>query len=253
MESVGLTTAEALRRLHKCLKEELDIFRGKEQLVVLDEKETFVPETRVAAGASFAGARLRRPVESRRFIMLEAPFLKYFRLCLENSLMRPVSTFSKERHVINCRYLERIVIPVVLCDPEDPFEEENEARSTQPQAVSPSWSELRPLVVALLRGKAPDLWRTSSLLHVLGSVTTLCCVDKKGILSWPNPTPEKVFFLKPPRARSAIHGSSFDSPDATRLPPRPDVVPQDGPENPDVTSGAGDSGLEENNGKQQKS
>ncbi|UYV80595.1 KIAA0195 [Cordylochernes scorpioides] len=27
-------------------------------------------------------------------------------------------------------------------------------------------------------------------------VQTFCCVDKKGILSWPNPTPEKVFFLK---------------------------------------------------------
>lgn len=24
----------------------------------------------------------------------------------------------------------------------------------------------------------------------------LCCVDKKGILSWPNPTAEKVFFLR---------------------------------------------------------
>lgn len=24
----------------------------------------------------------------------------------------------------------------------------------------------------------------------------LCCVDKKGVLSWPNPTAEKVFFLK---------------------------------------------------------
>ncbi|CAN8003022.1 unnamed protein product [Ixodes hexagonus] len=293
------------------------ITKGREQPTVLDEKEVFVPETRVAASASFTGARLRRPVKSRRFLMLEAPFLKYFRLCLENSLMRPVSTFSKERHLINCQYLERIVIPIVLiltgvlklvqwrylgdhtggakdlvlqpaltvlpllplslpvlwlglhglgnarlhlmvvqaqpgqdtlsdCDPEDPFEEEDEARSPQPQALSPSWSELRPLVVALLRGTAPDLWRTSSLLHVLGSVTTLCCVDKKGILSWPNPTPEKVFFLKPPRARSAIHGSSFDSPDVARPAPPPDVVPQCRPENPDVASGAGDFGLEGN-------
>ena len=23
----------------------------------------------------------------------------------------------------------------------------------------------------------------------------MCCVDKKGVLSWPNPTAEKVFFL----------------------------------------------------------
>ncbi|KAK9509058.1 hypothetical protein O3M35_006462 [Rhynocoris fuscipes] len=40
------------------------------------------------------------------------------------------------------------------------------------------------------------LVRSASPLHILGSVTALCCVDKKGILSWPNPTAEKVFFLK---------------------------------------------------------
>ncbi|KAK3881152.1 hypothetical protein Pcinc_014400 [Petrolisthes cinctipes] len=32
---------------------------------------------------------------------------------------------------------------------------------------------------------------------VIGYITgikNLCCVDKKGVLSWPNPTTEKVFF-----------------------------------------------------------
>lgn len=43
-----------------------------------------------------------------------------------------------------------------------------------------------------------NLWRTANLLHVLGSITALCCVDKKGILSWPNPTADKVFFLTTP-------------------------------------------------------
>ncbi|CAM1310652.1 KIAA0195 (predicted) [Pycnogonum litorale] len=42
------------------------------------------------------------------------------------------------------------------------------------------------------------LCRTSKLLHIFGSMTSLCCVDKKGLLSWPNPTAEKVFFLKNP-------------------------------------------------------
>ena len=31
---------------------------------------------------------------------------------------------------------------------------------------------------------------------VLCSVQSFCCVDKKGILSWPNPTAEKVFFIR---------------------------------------------------------
>ncbi|XP_050541863.1 transmembrane protein 94 isoform X2 [Daktulosphaira vitifoliae] len=45
-------------------------------------------------------------------------------------------------------------------------------------------------------GNANFLHRSTNLLHVMGSVTALCCVDKKGILSWPNPTAEKVFFFK---------------------------------------------------------
>lgn len=49
--------------------------------------------------------------------------------------------------------------------------------------------------VDVLRGKSPTLSYTSSLLHALGSVTVLCCVDKHGVLSWPNPSPETVLFF----------------------------------------------------------
>ena len=38
--------------------------------------------------------------------------------------------------------------------------------------------------------------RTENILHCLGSVTSFCCTDKKGILSWPNTSPEKLFFMK---------------------------------------------------------
>ena len=33
-------------------------------------------------------------------------------------------------------------------------------------------------------------------MHTLGSLTALCCTDKKGILSWPNTSPEKIFMIK---------------------------------------------------------
>lgn len=49
--------------------------------------------------------------------------------------------------------------------------------------------------IDLVRGKGGHVWRSSSLLQVLGSLTSLCCIDKVGILSWPNPIPEKVFIL----------------------------------------------------------
>ncbi|XP_069785124.1 transmembrane protein 94 isoform X3 [Narcine bancroftii] len=48
---------------------------------------------------------------------------------------------------------------------------------------------------SLLRGRSLTLCYTSSLLQNLGSVTVLCCVDKQGILSWPNPSPETVLFF----------------------------------------------------------
>ncbi|XP_026481591.1 LOW QUALITY PROTEIN: transmembrane protein 94 [Ctenocephalides felis] len=48
----------------------------------------------------------------------------------------------------------------------------------------------------LLSGSDCFMFRTTNIVHVLGTVTALCCVDKKGILSWPNPTAEKLFFFR---------------------------------------------------------
>lgn len=47
----------------------------------------------------------------------------------------------------------------------------------------------------LIWGRSGHIWRSSNLLQVLGCLTSLCCIDKVGILSWSNPTPEKVFTL----------------------------------------------------------
>ncbi|KAF4527294.1 hypothetical protein B566_EDAN001068 [Ephemera danica] len=86
----------------------------------------------------------------------------------------------------------------------DPFEESDE----QSQAYV-SWRQLWPLFVDFIRGRGAIPCRSANLLHVLGSVTALCCVDKKGILSWPNPTAEKVFFLRSSGPASCT--SSMDS------------------------------------------
>ncbi|KAM6899036.1 transmembrane protein 94 isoform 2-T2 [Lycodopsis pacificus] len=65
--------------------------------------------------------------------------------------------------------------------------------------ASPAGLELLRCVwrhlVGVLKGESQTLCYTSSLLHTLGSVTVLCCVDKQGILSWPNPSPETVLFF----------------------------------------------------------
>ncbi|XP_043820660.1 transmembrane protein 94 isoform X6 [Dromiciops gliroides] len=92
----------------------------------------------------------------------------------------------------------------------------------------------------VIQGKSSTLSYSSSLLHSLGSVTVLCCVDKQGILSWPNPSPETVLFfsgkMEPP------HSSHEDLTDdlSTRSFCHPEVEeeergdwPGDGPKPPE--------------------
>ncbi|XP_045610382.1 transmembrane protein 94 isoform X1 [Procambarus clarkii] len=78
---------------------------------------------------------------------------------------------------------------------EDPFEDA-ELEALQFSEMSVKWLELRRHFMLTIYGMEPSPIRTANVLHVLASVTNLCCVDKKGVLSWPNPTAEKVFFLK---------------------------------------------------------
>lgn len=62
--------------------------------------------------------------------------------------------------------------------------------------------------INLIQGDASVLGRSSNVVQILGTMTALCCVDKKGILSWPNPTAEKVFFLRDPKDKQSAHSSS---------------------------------------------
>uniref|UniRef100_A0A8C7JGQ7 Transmembrane protein 94 n=1 Tax=Oncorhynchus kisutch TaxID=8019 RepID=A0A8C7JGQ7_ONCKI len=73
---------------------------------------------------------------------------------------------------------------------EDTLSSYTEAVSSQ-EMLRCVWRHL----VGVLRGESQTLCYTSSLLHTLGSVTVLCCVDKQGVLSWPNPSPETVLFF----------------------------------------------------------
>ncbi|XP_035694628.1 transmembrane protein 94-like [Branchiostoma floridae] len=69
-----------------------------------------------------------------------------------------------------------------------------QAGKTQ-QSLPVQWRSVRVLMWEVLTGRTESLPRTANILHTLGSVTALCCVDKRGVLSCPNASPEKVFFL----------------------------------------------------------
>jgi hypothetical protein len=64
--------------------------------------------------------------------------------------------------------------------------------------------EIFKTFINLVYGRGGHVWRSSSLLQVLGCLTSLCCIDKVGILSWPNPTPEKVFVVV--EGQDNVHG-----------------------------------------------
>ena len=71
----------------------------------------------------------------------------------------------------------------------------NEAMIPDTFTDTRSWKQVVKSVIQLLKNKEGYLWRSGNVVQALGSMTALCCVDKKGILSWPNPTADKVFFL----------------------------------------------------------
>ena len=62
----------------------------------------------------------------------------------------------------------------------------------------------------LLKGRSDLLGRSANIVQVMGTITALCCVDKKGILSYSNPTAEKVFFL-----RNSASDSKFEHSDSS--------------------------------------
>ena len=53
----------------------------------------------------------------------------------------------------------------------------------------------------IFKGESDTLSRTANLLHTLGTISVLCCVNKDGILASPNPNAEKVFFFRKRKER----------------------------------------------------
>lgn len=112
---------------------------------------------------------------------------------LETHLAQPTATTKSEKQR---SFQEDLDTPTLECETAKlPFKE-----------VFFNW-------ILLWRGYSMLLGRSSNVVQVLGSVTALSCVDKKGILSWPNPTAEKVFILRDADDHSSPMDSdtSFDS------------------------------------------
>ncbi|XP_017061107.2 transmembrane protein 94 isoform X2 [Drosophila ficusphila] len=103
------------------------------------------------------------------------------------------------------------------------FEEDLETPFYNYQNVSILRSNVLRIWMDLWRGDSELLPRSANLVQVLGSISALCCVDKKGILSWPNPTAEKVFFLHNTDEEAREDGAGSQSSSQSESDDVPDV------------------------------
>lgn len=86
--------------------------------------------------------------------------------------------------------------PVTKSNQEKPFEVDLDTPTFEWESTVLPSRDVFLNWIGLWQGNSYLLGRSANVVQVLGSITALCCVDKKGILSWPNPTAEKVFFLR---------------------------------------------------------
>uniref|UniRef100_A0A8B9SV30 Transmembrane protein 94 n=1 Tax=Anas platyrhynchos TaxID=8839 RepID=A0A8B9SV30_ANAPL len=110
------------------------------------------------------------------------------KVCVELRYTFPPQTFGEAR--VLAQMSKASSTSLLAKFSEDTLSSYTEMVSSQ-EMIRCIWSHF----LCVLKGKSPTLSFTSSLLHSLGSVTVLCCVDKQGILSWPNPSPETVLFF----------------------------------------------------------
>ncbi|XP_032569723.1 transmembrane protein 94 isoform X2 [Drosophila sechellia] len=103
------------------------------------------------------------------------------------------------------------------------FEEDLDTPSYDYQNMSMLRSSVLRIWMQLWRGDSELLPRSANLVQVLGSISALCCVDKKGILSWPNPTAEKVFFLHNTDEEAREDGAGSQSSSQSESDDVPDV------------------------------
>ena len=126
-------------------------------------------------------------------------------------------------------HVEELGVPLVVISQHKP---EREARDRRAMASSSDASEsaARFELRAVLRRFILDCFTNSSAvdamgvqsanaIHVLGTLSSLCCLDKRGVLSGPMPTPERVILLRArKKAPTSLSGRQLSQPSRAHSP-----------------------------------
>uniref|UniRef100_A0A8C3XCS9 Transmembrane protein 94 n=1 Tax=Catagonus wagneri TaxID=51154 RepID=A0A8C3XCS9_9CETA len=195
--------------------------------IVLEPGDLFPPFSPPPSPRGEVKKGPQNPQQHRLFRVLETPVIDNIRWCLDMALSRPVTALDNERFTVQSVMLH-YAVPVVLAG----FLITNGLRfmlhapgvstwqytllQLQVNGVLPILPLLFPVlwVLATACGEARVLAQMSkgspsSLVRCSeasgqrvargggggDSGSVLCCVDKQGILSWPNPSPETVLFF----------------------------------------------------------
>ncbi|KAL6481253.1 hypothetical protein MHYP_G00093330 [Metynnis hypsauchen] len=183
----------------------------EEEHVVLSRSDVFSHLSSPPSPLDNGRPRPHRLVQPQLFRVTKTPAVEVVQRCLELSQHRPISVLDNERFTVQS-LLERGPAPLALVNGILPllpltfpslwllvgiYGEVRVLLQMGPQPTD--WWEVWKMTCrtffTVLGGRSLSLCHTASLLHSLGSVTVLCCVDKQGILSWPSPNPEKILFF----------------------------------------------------------
>ncbi|KAJ8928345.1 hypothetical protein NQ314_019075 [Rhamnusium bicolor] len=227
---------------------------------LLHAKEVYAPSLQ-NANEIFSAPKSRKPLEAKKYRLLETPYLNNLKIFLEQALDKPITQLNQQRHLVMIKIVERIILPITFIlvllvnlfryfyfhkylgrylvsntlfivpsnailpllplvfplvwntvnyigmarfktifdattkfdTKVNPLEEDADNTTIDHSELKVSRTEFCANFMAIIKGKPEILTRSANILHVLGS--GYGCIDKKGILSWPNPTAEKVFFL----------------------------------------------------------
>lgn len=80
---------------------------------LLHAKEVYGP-TLQAPNEIFSIPKSRKPLEYKRYRLLETPYLNNLRIALEQALDRPINQLNQEKHFLVVKLLERIMLPAFL-------------------------------------------------------------------------------------------------------------------------------------------
>lgn len=80
---------------------------------LLHAKEVYGPSLQ-NHNEMFSAPKARRPLESRKYKLLETPYTSNLRLAIEQALDKPITQQNRQRHLLMIRFVERLLLPITI-------------------------------------------------------------------------------------------------------------------------------------------